>query len=126
MPLNEAFGWGWILLGFLSGAILGLRFQREDFLGGYAALPRRMVRLGHISFFGLGLLNILFALSGPRIRLDPAWMAVASGAFVAGGLTMPLCCGLMAWRPSLQPLFAIPVASLVLGATLACLGLARR
>lgn len=126
MPLNEAFGWGWILLGFLSGAVLGLRFQREDFLGGYAALPRRMVRLGHISFFGLGLLNILFAQSAPRLRLDPVWLTLASFAFVVGGLTMPLCCGFMAWRRSLQPLFVIPVASLVLGAALACIGLVRR
>lgn len=126
MLLNEAFGWGWILLGALSGMLLGLRFQREDFLGGYVSLRRRMVRLGHISFFGLGLLNILFAQSAPRLGLEPSWLALASAAFVAGGVTMPLCCGLMAWRPALKPLFAVPVASVMLGAALACLGLVMR
>ena len=32
-------------------------------MGGYASLRRRMTRLGHISFFGLGIINVLFALS---------------------------------------------------------------
>lgn len=126
MALNEVFGWASILLGALSGAALGLRFQREGFLGGYGSLPRRMVRLGHISFFGLGILNVLFAHTAPRLALDPAWTGLASAGFVLGGATMPACCGLMAWRPSLQPLFAVPVAGVLVGAGLTCLGLLLR
>src|SRR5258706_550195 len=61
--LNLAFGWGWILLGVLSGALLGLHFHKEKFLGGYDAWPRRMTRLGHIAFFGTGILNVLYALT---------------------------------------------------------------
>ena len=68
--MNETFGWLWVALGLLSGTILGLRFQREDWLGGYASHRRRLVRLGHISLFGLGFLNILFAHTLGRIRLD--------------------------------------------------------
>ena len=37
MPINEAFGWVWVLAGFLSGLVLGLFFQRDDWLGGYGS-----------------------------------------------------------------------------------------
>ncbi len=32
-----------------------------EWLGDYSSLPRRLMRLGHIAFFGLGILNILMA-----------------------------------------------------------------
>ena len=126
MALNEAFGWIWILAGLLSGLALGMRFQREDWLGGYGSFPRRLVRLGHISFLGLGFLNLLFALSGPRIHLEAAWLRAASLALIVGGVSMPVCCGLLAWRRTLQPLFAIPVLSLVFAVTLVVIGVVRK
>lgn len=126
MPLNESFGWTWLLAGTVSGLALGLRFHREEWMGGYGSLRRRMIRLGHISFFGLGFLNILFALEAARAGLSPAWLAVASWALVTGGVTMPVCCGLMAWRPVFQPAFAVPVASLLLGVALTAFGMLRR
>ena len=121
--INEAFGWLWVVLGFLSGTILGLKFQRDDWLGGYASHRRRLVRLGHISFLGLGFLNILVAHTIDRIRLDSSWLAVASWSLIAGGITMPICCGLMAWKRSFQPLFAIPVGCLIVGAALIFIGM---
>lgn len=124
--LNEAFGWAWITLGFLSGAVLGMFFNKPDFLGGYAAYPRRLVRLGHISLFGLGILNILFALSAPHARCNAGDLRIASWSMVAGGVTMPLCCGLVAWRPALKWLFAVPVASLLLGGWTLAFGLVRQ
>src|SRR5262245_24117189 len=114
--LNAAFGWVWITLGMASGALIGLRFYREDWLGGYDSWRRRLVRLGHISFFGLGILNVLFALSVPHVRLAAWEQAVASWAFVIGGVTMPLVCGLSAWRQPLRGFFVIPVASLLTAA----------
>ena len=73
MVVNEAFGWLWIVLGFASGTLLGLKFQSESWLGGYGSHRRRLIRLGHISFLGLGFLNILFAHSVPQLRLSQAW-----------------------------------------------------
>ena len=118
MPVNEAFGWVWILAGLVSGLVLGLFFHRDDWLGGYGSFRRRLIRLGHISFLGLGILNILFASSLPRLHLEGATAALASGALIVGGVTMPACCGLMAWRRGLHLLFAVPVASLLLGVSL--------
>jgi hypothetical protein len=122
VELNEVFGWTWIVAGFLSGTLLGLRFHRDDWLGGYASLRRRLIRLGHISFLGLGILNILFASSAARLALPPALLGVASWAMIVGAVTMPACCALMAWKRSWHAAFAVPVTSLVLGAALVVAG----
>ncbi len=125
MPANEFFGWAWVLVGFVSGMLLGLRFQEDDWMGGYGSLRRRVVRLGHISFVGLGILNVLFALSGPRVHLSPASLAATSVLFILGGIAMPASCFLMAWRPALKPVFAVPVLALTAAAAFTISGLAR-
>ena len=121
--MNEMLGWTWITLGFLSGFLLGLGFLREGFLGGYDSPRRRLLRLGHISFFGLGGLNILFALTEGRLRLEEPWLAVASAALAVGALAMPLACALVAWTRRFYPLFGVPVASLLTGGALVIWGL---
>lgn len=121
--INEAFGWVWFVFGMLSGAVLGLGFARPDFLGGYGSWERRLLRLGHISFFGLGLINILFAVSVPRVALAAPWPMLASWALIVGGITMPACCALAAWRKPMRNLFPIPVLTLLLGASITATGL---
>lgn len=120
---NEAFGWIWFVLGMVTGAAMGLGFARPDFLGGYASWPRRLLRLGHISCFGLGLINILFAFSLPRIALGAPWPLIASCSLIVGGFAMPLCCALAAWRKPAKALFFIPVLALLLGAVITAAGL---
>lgn len=122
--LNETFGWLWIVLGLISGSLLGMKFQGEKWLGGYGSHQRRLIRLGHISFFGLGILNILFAHSLERIHLSPVSLTLASRSLMLGALTMPVCCGLMAWKRGLQPFFIVPVLSSLIGGVLTFLGLA--
>ncbi|MBL8877803.1 MAG: hypothetical protein JNG88_01685 [Phycisphaerales bacterium] len=125
VAVNESFGWCWILVGFLVGGWLGLSFNKPDWLGGYASYPRRLVRLGHISFIGLGLLNILFALSAARCNLEPQQLQIAAIAMIVGAIGMPLACGLTAWRAAFKPLFYIPVASLLTGVGLIAYGMVR-
>ena len=60
---NLFLAWLWILLGFVTGMVLGMFFHGENWLGGYGSFKRRMYRLGHISFFGLGAVNLLFCLT---------------------------------------------------------------
>ena len=122
---NQVFGWTWILVGLLAGLVLGLRFHHEDWLGGYASLRRRLVRLAHISLVALGFLNVLFALSAVRLHLDPAQRLLAAWGLILGGASMPACCGLAAWRPALRNLFAIPVVSLLIGIGLVVWGSVR-
>jgi FtsH-binding integral membrane protein len=111
--------WLWILLGFISGAWLGLNFHREDWLGGYASHRRRLYRLGHISFFGLAAINLLFVFTlqplADQQSVGAGMVHTASIAFVAGTITMPLCCAVAAHQRDVRALFAIPVTSLIVG-----------
>ena len=112
LHVNLCLGWVWITVGFISGAVVGMFFYDPDWLGGYDTWRRRMVRLGHISFLGTGLINLAFVFTC-AIREDQSPPQVASWLFAVGALTMPLVCFLAAWRDGLRYLFPIPVASLI-------------
>jgi len=102
-------GWVAILLGAVSGAAMGLFFHKDTWAGGYASFRRRMLRLGHISFFGIGFLNLLLGLTLFQISLPETYLRIASIGFVAAVITMPACCYLSAWRKPMRHLFPIPV-----------------
>ena len=111
--------WVWIWLGFLSGFALGLFFHREDWLGGYASLKRRLYRLCHVSFFGLGVLNLCFYVTAQATGTTMGVaLSIASWAFIVGAVFMPLCCLLMAHFPRSRLLFGLPVVSLLVGGAL--------
>jgi hypothetical protein len=117
--VNLYFAWSWMLAGMVSGATMGLFFHRSDWLGGFGAWRRRMVRLAHIAFFGTGLLNLGFALSLGALEGGEAsriWLAAASVLLIAGAVTMPAVCYASAWRDAFRHLFFIPVVSLLGGA----------
>src|SRR5208283_3212268 len=113
--LNLILAWLWILLGFTSGMALGMFFHGENWLGGYASFKRRMYRLGHISFFGLGVVNFIFALTVQNFSSAGPLASVASWAFIVGAIAMPICCVVMAHFPKAHLIFAVPVISLILG-----------
>ena len=123
--INLLVAWLWIFAGFVSGALMGLRFQDPNWFGGYASHPRRMYRLGHISFFGLGMMNFLFYLTAEKFGGITTQGIVASAGFILGAITMPICCAVMARKPKLQFLFSIPVTALLAGAGLTILELLR-
>ena len=107
-----AAAWLWFCLGILSGAGLGLIFHKDRGWGGYASWPRRLARLGHISFFGTGALLLAMALT----PWPAAWVAtVCAPAMLLGALTMPLACGLAAWKKPFRHLFPVPVLGLAVG-----------
>ncbi len=89
--------WTGMLLGVASGAVIGLFFAREDWMGGYSSWRRRLTRLGHISFFGLGFVNFFFAFTHHTLTLDHTW----------GFLS--------AWKKPLRHLFFIPVGGVAIG-----------
>lgn len=89
-------GWVGFLGGVISGAIMGLMFHRENWLGGYGSQPRRMVRLGHISFFGIGLINLFYALSLAPLGVPTAAARIGSTALLVALIMMPTVCFLTA------------------------------
>ena len=118
---NLILAWLWILLGFTSGMVLGMFFHGENWLGGYGSFRRRMYRLGHISFFGLGAVNLLFWLTMKTISPAGPQAEIASWSFIIGAVTMPLCCAVMAHFPKAHLIFAVPVISLITGGVLTLL-----
>lgn len=118
LQLNLTLAWLWVFLGFASGFYLGLHFHKEDWLGGYGSRKRRLYRLGHISFFGLAIINLMFYFTARSLATTGLPVAVASWSFIVGAVTMPVCCLIMAHRPKLRLLFAIPVSSLILAGAL--------
>jgi hypothetical protein len=123
LQFNLLIAWTWILLGFLSGAVLGTRFHHEDWLGGYGSIKRRLYRLGHISFLGLAAMNLLFYFTARLAPMDPATMLWASRGFLIGSFTMPLSCAVMAHFPKTHYIFAVPVVSLLAASVLTITGI---
>jgi hypothetical protein len=115
--LNLLAAWIGMAMGMLTGAIIGLAFHRENMLGGYDSWRRRLVRLGHISFFGLAFVNLAFVVTVDHLALsDSLLLFVASRLLIAGAVLMPTVCFLSAWRKPFRHLFALPVSCLVAGA----------
>lgn len=112
--LNLYAGWLGFLAGAVTGALIGLFFHRDDWLGGYDSWTRRLLRLGHIACFGLGLINILFALSAATLPVSAA-TRLGSVLLVVGMITMPLNCFLSAWKKPFRHLFFIPAGSTLVG-----------
>jgi hypothetical protein len=119
---NIVVGWLGMLAGTISGAIGGLFFHQEEWRGGYSSCRRRLARLGHISFFGLGFVNLLFATTTGPLNLHGTSMKIASISLITGAVTMPACCFLSAWHKPLRHLFPIPVVATSVGILAILLG----
>ena len=117
MMINMHAAWIGFFLGCLAGAVPGSFFHNNDWLGGYGSWQRRMTRLGHISFFGIGFLNLLFALTIRALGFESG-IATTSALLIVGAITMPLVCYLSAWKTSFRHLFFIPAMSVTIGIAL--------
>ena len=115
MMININAAWIGFLLGCISGAVPGLFFHGQNWLGGYASWRRRLMRLGHISFFGIGFLNLGMGLTGLALGVTSA---PASMLMLVGAVAMPLVCYASAFRPVCRHLFFIPAGSVTLSTIL--------
>ena len=122
---NEIFGWTCILASVVMGLWMGISFQRENWLGGYGTLARRMVRLAHIALAALGIVNMEFGRSVGELALSNELIHVVSVAFIVAGVSMPACCLLIAKNCRRFGIFAVPVGSLVVALLLTIGGLVR-
>ncbi len=117
MTLNIYAAWIAILAGVLAGLVAGLFFHKDDFLNGYSSWSRRLTRLGHVSFFGLGLLNLGMALTARSFGIAET-LTASSWLMLVGLVTMPIVCYVSAfWKP-FRNLFFVPVLSVGSGVTI--------
>lgn len=106
--INILAAWIGFALGCVSGAVPGLFFHKPDWLGGYTSWPRRLIRLAHISFFGIGFLNLGLGLTCMQLNIAST---AASTLMLLGAVTMPTVCYASAFQPVFRHLFFIPAGS---------------
>lgn len=109
--INIWAAWIGFAFGCISGVIPGLFFHKYGWLGGYTSWPRRLIRLAHIAFFGIGFLNLGLGLTCRVLGIDPG---AASVLMLVGAATMPAVCYLSAFKPIFRHLFFIPAGSVLL------------
>lgn len=126
--LNRAIGFTSLLIGVASGMIIGLwsfggPVPIPDSIGDYSELPRRFLRLGHIAFFGLGLINLAIAGHCGQLNFSPEAQRRVLTLINLGNIGLPPLLLAAAWQPVLLYLMPLPVlcvfAALALTATVA-------
>lgn len=109
-------------LGAVTGLVLGLwsfdgPVAVPTWLGAYDDLGRRLARLGHIAFFGLGILNVLLSQALDRLLPRRPVRLLASRAMNFGNVGLPLVLFAAAcWHPLK---YALPVPAIAVAAALA-------
>ncbi len=116
-----------LALGALSGLILGLwsfdgPVPAPALLDDYASTSRRLVRLGHIAFFGLGILNILTARELAGFDLRPAILRLTARSMNAGNLLLPAVLFAAGFHAPLKYLLPLPAMSIFVALSLAAYG----
>ncbi len=115
--INLYAAWIGIFAGCIAGAVQGLFFHKDDWLDGYGSWRRRMTRLGHISFFGIGFINFAFAVSLRILEMEGE-LVLSSRLLIVALITMPLLCYLSAFRKPFRNLFFIPAGSVIIAIVL--------
>ena len=95
--INLHVAWIMMVVGALVGALSGLFFHKQEWFGGYASWQRRMMRLGHISLFGIAFINVAFVFTVSYLRVDSN-ILLPSRLLIIGSITMPIVCFLSAYK----------------------------
>jgi hypothetical protein len=93
-----------------------------EMLGNYDDVSRRLARLGHIAFFGLGILNLLLARELAGLALSAALRRTAARAMNLGNVFLPLTLFAAAAFHPLKYLMSIPALAVLLALGIAVVG----
>jgi hypothetical protein len=124
---NRRVGWVSTCLGAATGLILGLwsfdgPFAVPAWLGEYDQTSRRLARLGHIAFFGLGILNLLLAYELKRTTLGSLGRRTASWAMNFGNVFLPLTLFAAAVYRPLKYSMSVPALAVFVALAVAAYG----
>lgn len=128
--INVALGWVWMILGITTGSIIGMyAFNgpmkaprgHED----YSSLPRRLMRLGHIAFFALPMISILYGLSIDHAPISDQMKQIGSLSFLGCMIGLPVLLCVASFKESVKFLTPIPVLSGFIGLGIICWGFLR-
>jgi hypothetical protein len=127
MTSNRAVGWASLAVGVATGLVMGLwsfdgPLPVPAWLGEYGDSPRRLARLGHIAFIGLGILNILLARELTQSALGERGRRVVSFAMNFGNVLLPIApFAAAAWRPA-KYVMGLPATAVFVALCLAAWG----
>jgi hypothetical protein len=127
MESNRAVGWASLAIGVATGLVMGLwsfdgPLPTPAWLGEYGETSRRLARLGHIAFIGLGILNILLARELAMSALGERARRVASVAMNLGNVLLPVTLfAAAAWRPA-KYVMGLPATAVFVALCLAAWG----
>jgi len=124
---NRFIGWGSAAVGAATGLVMGLwsfdgPVTVPAWLGEYQETSRRLARLGHIAFFGLGILNLLLARELPSLALGGRGKRIASWAMNLGNVFLPLTLFAAAWYRPLKYSMPFPAVAVFVAMALAAWG----
>lgn len=120
--INVVFGWCWLFLGILGAMWIGLHAFTPDWLGGYASLSRRLLRLGHIAFMALSLTNVLYGFCLDSVYLPVRLKRTGSLAMIITAVGMPLSCLVSMLDISFRFIFSVPVISFCVSVLIMIIG----
>ncbi|HEX5071119.1 MAG TPA: hypothetical protein VFV78_12960 [Vicinamibacterales bacterium] len=125
--MNRTIGWASLAVGIATGLIMGLwsfdgPVHVPAWLGEYGDTSRRLARLGHIAFIGLGLINILLSHELPKSALSDRARQIASRHMNFGNIVLPIALfAAAAWRPA-KYVMAVPATAVFVALCLAAWG----
>jgi hypothetical protein len=114
---NISFGWFWILVGVLLGAVMGMWSFNGPLpspLGDYTSLPRRLFRLSHIAFIALAVINILYGYEIDKLMLKERVKKLGSATLIYGAVLMPILLISAAFYEPIKYLTMIPAILVVI------------
>jgi hypothetical protein len=129
--MNRTIGWFSLVVGIATGLVMGLwsfdgPMATPAWLGEYADTSRRLARLGHIAFIGLGLINILLAHELSHSALGTRARRIASRHMNFGNVVLPITLfAAAAWRPAKYAM-AIPATAVFVAMCLTAWGARNR
>ncbi len=121
--INILFGWACMCIGFVSGMTLGMWAEGEKWLGGYASITRRYLRLAHVAFIALSVINILYGkeLGSPDI---PTYVkSIGSTLMIFGAAGVPLACISAAFFRKAKYFLPLPALALLIGTAILVIGM---
>jgi hypothetical protein len=129
--INIVAGWSGMVIGISSGAFLGMYAFNGPFrpLKGheaYDALPRRMLRLAHIAWVMLPLINIVYGNHIDAANLSDEMKLFGSWAQIVGMIGVPtfLTLSALVWHP-FKYFEAIPVSATLISLCIIAYGYIR-
>ena len=121
--INILFGWAWMCIGLIMGLVMGMRAEGEQWLGGYNSLTRRYLRLGHIAFIALSIINILYGIELGSASLPDYVVNIGSPLLIFGAAGVPVTCVVAAFFRKAKYFLPLPAMAVLVGIVILVIGM---